>query len=187
MGAIKLFKVKFQSFLPYPIPLSSYPKKFPSETTLQHIAIKLTNARLSTCINPRFKDPLTAKNGFWITKLSYNLRPELLESYYYAHYLTRPLSTPNSSSIYKEWAWEAVISIITQTRVGAGFNYLPNVNFRGGEREKGAYMESYFFSETLKYAWLVFGDGGYSLKGGWVFNTEGHPLRVGGDVGDANL
>jgi hypothetical protein len=47
----------------------------------------------------------------------------------------------------------------------------------------GDNQESYFFSETLKYLFLIFGDDGewhfnYEGQNKWIYNTEGHPLRV---------
>jgi mannosyl-oligosaccharide alpha-1,2-mannosidase len=55
----------------------------------------------------------------------------------------------------------------------------------GGENQRSNGQESYFFAETLKYAYLIFGEEGawqVNPKGGsgeaFVFNTEGHPLKV---------
>ena len=40
------------------------------------------------------------------------------------------------------------------------------------------HMESFFLSETLKYAALLFSDRGVVSLDRWVFNTEAHPLPV---------
>jgi hypothetical protein len=52
----------------------------------------------------------------------------------------------------------------------------------------GNTQESFFFSELLKYLWLIFDDretdgewhvnAGRGAENRWVYNTEGHPLRV---------
>jgi len=50
----------------------------------------------------------------------------------------------------------------------------------------GDNQESFLFSETLKYLFLIFDDGTAEWhvsdagKNKWVFNTEAHPLRVKG-------
>lgn len=71
-----------------------------------------------------------------------------------------------------------------------GFNYLRDVREPDGLRNQGNNQESYFFSETLKYLWLIFDDEDGKGKGEWhvnadfkkedkwVYNTEGHPLRI---------
>ena len=40
------------------------------------------------------------------------------------------------------------------------------------------HMESFFLSETLKYAWLLFGEADEVSLDSYVFNTEAHPLPV---------
>ncbi|KAF2125818.1 glycoside hydrolase family 47 protein [Dothidotthia symphoricarpi CBS 119687] len=116
-----------------------------------------------------------AQNGFYITNPAYNLRPEVIESYYYAYRATHDTK-------YQDWAWDAFVAINATTRVGSGFSSVNDVDVRGG----GGYMdfqESYWFAETLKYAWAVQVEGGEWHVGGeggdkWVFNTEAHPVRV---------
>lgn len=44
-------------------------------------------------------------------------------------------------------------------------------------------LPSYYFAETLKYLYLTFLVGGVVSLDGWVFNTEGHPFRIGGCEG----
>jgi mannosyl-oligosaccharide alpha-1,2-mannosidase len=122
-----------------------------------------------------------SNTGFLIQDASYNLRPEVLESYYYAYRIT-------GDRKYQDWAWDAFNAITTYARLQNGFNFLGNVNVAGGENRRGNGQESYFFAETLKYAYLIFGEEGVwqvNPKGQgvhgsemFVFNTEGHPLRV---------
>lgn len=114
-------------------------------------------------------------HGFWIEDPTYNLRPEALESYYYAYRITQDTK-------YQDWAWEAFVAINRTAKMDAGFNFLGDVNTKDGNKMKGNLQESYFFSETLRYAWLIFEEeGGVHVnvgRQGWVFNTEGHPLKV---------
>ena len=39
-------------------------------------------------------------------------------------------------------------------------------------------MESFFTAETLKYLWLLFGDGADVQLDRYVLNTEAHPLYI---------
>jgi mannosyl-oligosaccharide alpha-1,2-mannosidase len=132
------------------------------------------------CSSPALSHSATtafySNHGFLISDPSYNLRPEVLESYYYAYRIT-------GDKKYQDWAWDAFNAIDTYARLGDGFNFLGNVDKAGGENQRGNGMESYFFAETLKYAYLMFGEEGVwqvNHEGGnqFVFNTEGHPLRV---------
>ena len=86
-------------------------------------------------------------NGFWITAGNYVLRPEVIESYYYAYRAT-------GDTKYQDWAWNAFVAITNTTRVGSGYSSINNVNQRGG----GGYanfQESFWFAEVLKYSYLI--------------------------------
>ncbi|KAE9962308.1 hypothetical protein BLS_000511 [Venturia inaequalis] len=125
---------------------------------------------------PPGQDDYFQRTGLWIKAGSYDLRPEVLESYYYAYRITK-------NPMYQEWAWEAFQAINTNARVAAGFNILGNVDQRGGANNQANNQESFFFAETLKYAYLIFAEDGphqvnYQGKNTFVFNTEGHPIRV---------
>jgi mannosyl-oligosaccharide alpha-1,2-mannosidase len=115
-------------------------------------------------------------SGLWIKDGSYNLRPEVLESYYYAYRIT-------NNPMYQDWAWDAFNAIQSNARLSQGFNVLGNVDIQGGDNTHGNNQESYFFAETLKYAYLIFSDDGpwqvnYQGRNDFVFNTEGHPIRI---------
>jgi mannosyl-oligosaccharide alpha-1,2-mannosidase len=129
---------------------------------------------------PKFTDAqMNNEKNFWITEPSYNLRPEVIESYYYAYRITK-------DEKYRDWAWDTFVAINATTRMNHGFTFYQDVRQINGP--VGNTQESYFFSETLKYLWLIFDDrtiGGewhvnatFGQKDGWVYNTEGHPLRV---------
>jgi mannosyl-oligosaccharide alpha-1,2-mannosidase len=100
----------------------------------------------------------------------------MIESCYYAYRMTK-------DEKYRDWAWDAWLAIDKHTRVDHGFNYLRDVNAPIGKFLYGDNQESYFFSETLKYLFLIFSDDaewhvndkGQNL---WVYNTEGHPFRI---------
>ncbi|EOA90138.1 glycoside hydrolase family 47 protein [Exserohilum turcica Et28A] len=120
-------------------------------------------------------------SGFWIQDSGYQLRPEVIESYYYAY---RATADPK----YQEWAWDAFVAINETTRVGSGYSSINNVNVVGGGGFQN-FQESFWFAEVLKYSYLIHaGDAEWQVAGkggknGWVYNTEAHPVKVrgGGD------
>ncbi|KAK7547123.1 glycoside hydrolase [Phyllosticta citricarpa] len=131
----------------------------------------------NTTTLPANQSAFYEQNGFWIRTSDYNLRPEVLESYYYAY---RQTKDPK----YQEWAWEAFRAINASARRGSGFTSIKNVNVAGGGAA-GDNQESFFFAETMKYAYLIFAeDAEYQVFGGagganeWVWNTEAHPVRI---------
>lgn len=52
--------------------------------------------------------------GFWISDSRYLLRPETVESYFYAYRIT-------GNPMYQQWAWDAFDSIIRATEVEFGY------------------------------------------------------------------
>ncbi|KAF3008486.1 maturation of Asn-linked oligosaccharides protein [Curvularia kusanoi] len=116
------------------------------------------------------------RNGFYILNSGYQLRPEVIESYYYAYRAT-------GDKKYQDWAWDAFVAINATTRVGSGYSSIRNVNVAGGGRFTNM-MESFWFAEVLKYSYLIQVDDDapwqVSRTGDnqWVWNTEAHPVRV---------
>lgn len=117
------------------------------------------------------------KAGFYITVGNYVLRPEVIESFYYAYRATH-------NQIYREWAWNAFVAINRTCRTGSGFAGLKDVNAPNGGGQDD-FQESFFFAEVLKYSYLIHApeeewqvehDGSNQ----WVYNTEAHPIRVAG-------
>ena len=87
------------------------------------------------------------KHGFYINNPFYDLRPEVIESYYYAYRVT-------GDKIYQEWAWDAFVAINATCRVGKGFSSIFNVTVEdGGGPANG--QESFIFAEVLKYSYLI--------------------------------
>lgn len=119
-------------------------------------------------------------SGFYITSPGYQLRPEVIESYYYAFRAT-------SNQKYRDWAWDAFVAINATARVGSGFSSVRDVRVVGGGGFED-FQESFWMAETLKYSFLVQSGGEEEWQVGgergvrdrWVFNTEAHPVRVKG-------
>lgn len=118
--------------------------------------------------------------GYWIPDggAQYILRPEVVESYYYAYRAT-------GDSKYQDWAWAAFVAINSTCSVGdIGFAAISDVNVEGGG-QKYDQQESFFFAEVLKYFYLIqAGDADWQVSpdrdNTWVFNTEAHPFKVAG-------
>ncbi|MBP6287331.1 MAG: glycoside hydrolase family 47 protein [Ferruginibacter sp.] len=102
-----------------------------------------------------------------ITSAYYILRPENLESAFYMYRLTGEL----------KYLWQGKVmveSILTHCRNDVGFASLKNVQ----TFEKTNSMESFFFGETLKYAYLIFAPvSALDLKK-VVLTTEAHPFKT---------
>jgi mannosyl-oligosaccharide alpha-1,2-mannosidase len=117
------------------------------------------------------------KHGFYILSGAYVLRPEVLESYYYAYRVT-------GDTRYQDWAWNGFVAINATCWTPAGFSAIADVNKPGG----GAQIdneESFAFAEMLKYAYIIHAGeqpwqvgSGTGLTDQFVFNTEAHPIRV---------
>ncbi|KAF2153158.1 glycoside hydrolase family 47 protein [Myriangium duriaei CBS 260.36] len=115
------------------------------------------------------------KAGYYITGSAYILRPEVLESFYYAYIVT-------GDQKYRDWSWNGISAILNNTRTGSGFAELQNVNVVGGGGFND-FQDSFFFAEVLKYAYLIHApDADYQVKNSkdqlFVFNTEAHPVKV---------
>lgn len=120
-------------------------------------------------------------SGYWPTNPEYILRPETIESLYYAYRAT-------GDKQWQDMAWEAFGALNEMTRVRGGFGGLHSVMKNIGEVENKAgmridKMESFWLAETLKYLYLIFEeDADYQVKGNgrmdYVLNTEAHPLRI---------
>jgi len=124
---------------------------------------------------PKNQTDFYNRNGFWIQDSSYSLRPEVIESYYYAYRIT-------GNRMYQDWAWDAFMAINASTRVGSGFSDILDVNAPDGGRKLNN-QDSFLFAEVMKYSYLIQADDApwnvnYQGKNQWVFNTEAHPMLV---------
>jgi ER degradation enhancer, mannosidase alpha-like 2 len=95
----------------------------------------------------------------------YPLRPEIVESAFYLHRLTK-------DPRYIEMGRTFFESIRRYCRTDSGYTVLKSV----ATKEKGDLMPSYFLAETLKYFYLLFSEEPVDFQK-VVFNTEAHPLR----------
>ncbi|KAL0576034.1 hypothetical protein V5O48_005941 [Marasmius crinis-equi] len=109
------------------------------------------------------------KHGFYITGADYILRPEVLESNFYAwratgdtKYLDRAASAVNSFNKYL---------VAKKTGGFAGLNDVDDPS--QGQIDD---TESFWFAEVLKYLYLTFDDPKHISLDEYVFNTEAHPL-----------
>ena len=109
----------------------------------------------------------------------YNFKTGKLES---AYYILRPENLESSFYLYRytrdpQYLWmgkRMIEDILKHCRNDVGFASLKNVQ----TYEKTNSMQSFFFAETLKYAYLLFApDSTVDLKK-VVFNTEAHPLKI---------
>ncbi|KAN0117545.1 glycoside hydrolase family 47 protein [Hyaloscypha variabilis] len=96
---------------------------------------------------PANQEAFYEKSGFYITDSDYILRPEYLESVYYAYRAT-------GNQMYRDWSWDAFLAINNTCAVGSGYAELTDVNASGGGGFND-FMDSFFFAEVLKYAYLT--------------------------------
>jgi len=113
-------------------------------------------------IEPEELDYMTMK----IVYPGYQLRPEIIESAYYLHFLTH-------DPRYLEMGHTFLNDLIRFCKTDAGYAALKSVE----TKEKRDAMESYFLAETLKYLYLLFSPRDTLDLHKIVFNTEAHPLR----------
>ncbi|KAE8353756.1 putative mannosyl-oligosaccharide alpha-1,2-mannosidase 1B [Aspergillus coremiiformis] len=124
---------------------------------------------------PADQKALYERAGFYITNGAYILRPEVIESFYYAWRVT-------GKEIYREWVWNGFLAINKYCRTASGFAGLTDVNAaNGGDRYDN--QESFLFAEVLKYIYLTFApEGEWQVQRGdgnkFVYNTEAHPIQV---------
>ncbi|CAD0113795.1 unnamed protein product [Aureobasidium uvarum] len=125
-------------------------------------------------------NPCDPHDSIQISDGRFRLRPEVLETWYYAYRATQ-------DEKYRDWLWAAFEAINRYCRTETGFSSIINVNAPEGG-SKGDVQESFVFAEVMKYVYLAhLGDAPYhvqdsrtGIKNTWVFNTEAHPLRVAG-------
>lgn len=102
-----------------------------------------------------------------VTSAHYVLRPENLESCFYLYRLTH-------EQRYLFQGKQMVDDILNHCRTDIAFASLKNIK----TYEQSNSMESFFFGETLKYAYLIFApETSLDLKK-VVLTTEAHPFRI---------
>lgn len=102
-----------------------------------------------------------------ILSAGYVLRPENIESCFYLYKLTQQL----------EYLWMGKVmleDILKYCKTEEAFASIKNVE----TKEQSNSMQSFFFAETLKYAYLLFApDDAFNFNNA-VFNTEAHPFKI---------
>ncbi|KAI1847361.1 hypothetical protein JX266_006586 [Neoarthrinium moseri] len=98
----------------------------------------------------------------------YLLRPEAIESIFLMYRMT-------GKEEYQEIAWRMFQSIKNATETELAASAISDVTVTG-ETQKLDSMESFWFSETLKYFWLIFSSPDLISLDEYVLNTEAHPL-----------
>ena len=120
------------------------------------------------------------RSGFYATNPEYILRPETIESLYYAYRATGERKL-------QDMAWQAFEAWNKRTKVEGGYAGLRSVmkSFDDPAQQYVDKMESFWMAETLKYLYLMFADDSdvqvrSDGKMKWVLNTEAHPLLIRG-------
>ena len=125
-------------------------------------------AHLATSSGTAEKRTLPSK-PYLVQDPKYILRPELLESLFYLYRMT-------GDETFRDWGWHIVTHIDKHCRTPMGFSALHNVTEVPPRQSDD--MESFFFAETLKYAFLLFSSPDVVPLDAFVFNTEGHPFAI---------
>ncbi|KAG1753648.1 glycoside hydrolase family 47 protein [Suillus paluster] len=109
------------------------------------------------------------KHGFYITSADYYLRPEVLESNFYAWRVT-------GDTKYLDNAASATSNFKKYLSTTVAYTGIWDVN--NVDSTKIDDMESFWFAEVLKYLYLTFDDPDHISLDDWVFNTECHPFKA---------
>ncbi|KAF1983311.1 glycoside hydrolase family 47 protein [Aulographum hederae CBS 113979] len=108
--------------------------------------------------------------GFFVADPKYKLRPEYVESLFYAWRIT-------GEERYREWAWDAFMAFERACKTPYGYAMVKDVMEQPEDLELLDESESFWGAETLKYLYLIFADVDVMSLEEWVFSTEGHPFR----------
>ena len=101
-----------------------------------------------------------------VVHAGYPLRPEIVESTFYLHQLTRDPK-------YLEMGRQMFLDFVKHCRTDEGYAALKSVV----TKEKSDSMQSFLFAETFKYFYLLFSPQQKVNLKSLVFNTEAHPFR----------
>jgi mannosyl-oligosaccharide alpha-1,2-mannosidase len=86
------------------------------------------------------------KNSIRISDGRFRLRPEVLETWYYAYRATK-------DEKYRNWIWTAFEAINRYCKTETGFSSITDVGAAEGG-SKGDVQESFVFAEVMKYVYL---------------------------------
>lgn len=152
------------------------------------------------CSSAWGEEPCDGRNSVRPADGSFHLRPEALETWYYAYRATRDPK-------YREWAWDMFLAIDKVCKTKTGFSAVSDVTDPEGGKKLDQ-QESFVFAEVLKYLWLIHlevsepdfpmpplqtnpsqdeeatwqvQDSRTGTPNQWVFNTEAHPFMIAGE------
>lgn len=111
-----------------------------------------------TCDDHWGEDVCSKDNSVRLSTPSFKLRPEVIETWYYAYRATKDPK-------YKEWAWTTFRAIERVCRTSSGYSAISDVNIPDGG-DKLDQQESFVFAEILKYIYLIHLEVSPSSQGG---------------------
>ena len=97
----------------------------------------------------------------------YDLNPEIIESAYYLYRIT-------GDNKYRQMGVKFFRDIVKYCKTDIAFSAVEDVQ----TMEKRDYMATYFFAETMKYFYLLFGDDELFGFDHHIFSTEAHPFNT---------
>ncbi|RAJ88017.1 mannosidase alpha-like ER degradation enhancer 2 [Chitinophaga dinghuensis] len=100
---------------------------------------------------------------------SYDLNPEIIESTWYLHYFT-------DDAKYLARGQQYYQDMIKYCKTDIAFTAIADVRTKKQRNE----LPTFFFAETMKYYYLLFGGNDGVNPDKYVFNTEAHPFRKSG-------
>ncbi|KAI5777768.1 mannosyl-oligosaccharide alpha-1,2-mannosidase-like protein, partial [Geopyxis carbonaria] len=109
--------------------------------------------------------------GYWVADARWMLRPETVESYFYAYRIT-------GEKKYQDWAWDAYQAMVKASKAEFGYAEVQDVTREPGAANRRDKEESFWGAETLKYLWLTMSSEGTGSLDEWVYSTEAHPFRI---------
>ncbi|MCO5565325.1 hypothetical protein L7F22_018998 [Adiantum nelumboides] len=116
-----------------------------------------------------YNETFYEEHGFDYSVTSYVLRPEVLESVFYAYRST-------GDKRWQDLAWNAFNSIKKYCKAPAALAAISQVNNTQTTQINDS--ESFLYAELLKYLFLIFDDPNVISLDNYVFNTEAHPFKV---------
>ncbi|KAM0264122.1 hypothetical protein ACHAQJ_000867 [Trichoderma viride] len=101
----------------------------------------------------------------------YLLRPEAIESVFYAYRIT-------GRKEFQDAAWDMFTAIAKATKTEYANAAVLDVTVETEEPPQEDYMESFWLAETLKYFYLMFTTPDIISLDDYVLNTEAHPFKL---------
>lgn len=105
-----------------------------------------------------------------LIEASYVLRPEFIESTLYLYRATK-------NTVFQLIAKKTLIAIREFTKNSCGFSAIGNFLLMNQDDR----LDTFFFSETLKYLYLIFDEDNFANKEPYLFTTEAHLISLKSD------